>query len=76
MAKPYSKPSIAFQPLTMGMDLSAGCAFKSLFAEFICPIMIEEWGETIFTENVCDWSNDDFYVCYHVPTATLNVFGS
>ena len=38
--------------------------------------LIPEWGETVFTEQNCDWSNDDYYVCYHVPTAGTNIFGS
>ena len=76
MKKSYIKPSIAFQKLAMSSDLSAGCTMELSSAEFSCPIMIPEWGETVFTESNCDWSNDDYYICYHVPTAGSNVFGS
>ena len=72
----YSKPTIAFQKLSVSADISAGCSMQVSFAEFSCPIMIPEWGETVFTANNCDWSNDEFYICYHVPTAGTNVFGS
>ncbi len=77
MAKKYVKPIIAFQELSMNSELSAGCSFDSSFAEFFCPILIPEWGETVFSNDIgCDWTNDDFYVCYHVPTAGSNIFGS
>ena len=76
MAKKYVKPVVAFQELSLGTDVSAGCTMDITFAEFFCPILIPEWGETVFTEHNCDWSNDDYYVCYHVPTAGTNVFGS
>ena len=76
MRKSYIKPSISFEKLSLSTDLSAGCSLNVSFAEFVCPVMIEEWGETVFTQNNCDWSNDDLYVCYHVPTAGTNIFGS
>ncbi len=60
----------------MQADLSASCTMDISFAEFVCPILIPEWGETVFTANTCDWSNDQYYICYHVPTAGSNVFGS
>ena len=61
----------------METDLSAGCSLDSLFAEFACPVLIPEWGETVFsTELDCYWTNDEFYVCYHVPSAGSNIFGS
>ena len=61
----------------MSSDLSTGCSLDLAFAEFACPLLIPEWGETVFTDALqCDWSNDDFYVCYHVPTAGSNVFNS
>ena len=75
MAKQYVKPVIAFEPLELNSDFSSGCTVELQFAEFSCPVLIPEWGETVFN-NTCDWSNDDFNVCYHVPTASFNVFGS
>ncbi len=78
MAKNYIKPFVIFEKLTTSNPTSAGCSLNVDFAEFSCPITIPEWGETIFTNTNadCDWSNDDFYICYHVPTAGSNVFGS
>ena len=77
MARKYVKPIISFEKLSTTSDLSAGCTLISSFAEFSCPVMIPEWGETVFTYGSgCDWSNDDIYVCYHVPTASSNIFGS
>ena len=73
----YVKPNIGFESLALSSELYSGCAFNVNFAEFICPITIPELGnETIFQEYNCDWSNEDIYVCYHVPTASMNVFGS
>ncbi len=76
MGKNYIKPVVTFQQLNMGTDVSAGCSMILSFAEFACPIEIPEWGETVFTESNCDWSNDQFYICYHVPTLGSNVFAS
>ena len=76
MTKKYMKPSIAFQKLAMSSEASAGCTMELNFAEFYCPVLIPEWGETVFTEANCDWSNDDHYICYHVPSVGSNVFGS
>ena len=79
MAKNYIKPFVTFEKLTTSNPASAGCSLNVNFAEFSCPILIPEWGETIFASNstpVCTWTNDDFYICYHVPTAGSNVFGS
>ena len=75
MAKKYVKPAIQFQKLNMSASLSAGCAFSATFAEMDCPVMIPEWGETVFNADNCDISGDEF-VCYHVPVASSNVFGS
>lgn len=75
--KKYTKPAIAFSNLAMGSEVSAGCSLNITFAEWVCPVPIPEWGnETIYQEWNCDWSNDSGYVCYHVPTASTNIFGS
>ena len=74
--KKYTKPSVGFSSLAMSTELSAGCSLNINFAEFVCPIYIPEWGETVYLEHNCDWSNDDIYICYHVPTAASNVFSS
>ncbi|MBQ6268059.1 MAG: hypothetical protein IJK64_09870 [Clostridia bacterium] len=75
MARRYVKPAISFQRLDMSASLSAGCALSATFAEMDCPVMIPEWGETVFTERNCDLYGDEF-ICYHVSAANSNVFGS
>lgn len=77
MAKKYTKPGIIFQQLNMSADISTGCAMQISFAEFFCPVLIPEWGETVYSNNTgCDLTNDDYYICYHVPTTMSNVFSS
>ena len=76
MKRKYIKPTIIFEKLVMGNDASASCAFEITFQEFVCPVLIPEWDETIFQEYNCDWSNDTGFICYHVPTISTNIFGS
>ena len=76
MKKKYIKPTIAFTSLELTNELSAGCALDITFAEWVCPVLIPEWGETVYQQWNCDWSNEEGYVCYHVPTISTNVFGS
>ena len=74
--KEYTKPVVMFEPLAMAAEASASCALSITFQEFVCPVMIPEWGETVYQEYNCDWSNDNGTICYHVPTISTNVFGS
>jgi hypothetical protein len=76
MKKKYIKPMISFQKLAMSSEVSGSCAMEITFAEWVCPVLIPEWGETVFQQDNCDWSNDTGYVCYHVPTISTNIFGS
>ena len=76
MGKKYVKPSITFSKLSMGTEVYGRCATEINCAEFVCPVIIPELGETVFQENNCDWASEDMYVCYHVPMANMNVFGS
>ena len=77
MAKQYVKPIIAFEKLSVGSEASAGCALQVTFAEFVCPVMIPEWGETVFTTSShCTLSNGDQNICYHIPSPSYNVFSS
>ena len=75
MKRKYTKPSIHFERLSVN-NISASCAMKITFAEWECPVLIPEWGETVFQEHNCDWSNDSGYICYHVPTISTNIFDS
>ena len=74
--KQYIKPTISFEKLAMSSSVSAHCEFNITIAEWVCPVLIPEWGETVFQQDNCDWSNDTGYICYHVPTISTNVFGS
>jgi len=75
MKKNYTSPNIIFQPLSAA-GLSAACSFTANHAANVCPIMIPEWGETVFGDyDICDYTPED-NVCYDVPTASSNVFES
>ncbi len=78
MARQYTKPMIVFEKLSAGSGASSGCTFDVSFAEFSCPVFIPEWEEYVFTSSNagCDWSNDNINICYHVPMASFNVYGS
>lgn len=76
MGKKYVKPAIRFDSLAMQSDVYGSCTLDITFQEWVCPVLIPEWGETVFQEYNCDWSNDSGYICYHVPTLSTNVFGS
>ena len=75
MKKEYVKPEIHFESLSVSSAPSS-CSFQISFAEWECPVLIPEWGETVFQEDNCDWSNDTGYVCYHVPTISTSIFDS
>jgi hypothetical protein len=73
------KPTIAFESLAVAANVSSGCALLSTnSAEYICPVVDEEAGWTIFSDYaVCTMvpeSNDQ--VCYDIPIANSNVFSS
>ena len=72
----YIKPTVTFETLALANDASGSCVFEITFQEFVCPVLIPEWGETVFQEYNCDWSNDSGFICYHVPTISTNIFGS
>lgn len=75
--KKYTKPTIAFQNIALSSGLSSACAIlaDTDFSFDSCPILIPEWGETIFNDTMCTWSSQDNF-CYHVPTASSNIFES
>lgn len=79
MKKLYTKPMITFETLSLSSNISSGCAMNGTnSAEYICPVLNEETGWTIFSDNsVCmmvPGPNDT--VCYHVPFANINIFDS
>ena len=73
--KKYNPPKIQFENLSLNTDLTT-CSIIVNFSEYICPVLIPEIGQTVFQDNNCDWTNDDFYVCYHVPNSAINIFSS
>lgn len=79
MGNKYIKPLIRLENLNMSSNVSSGCSQAPTAPEYSCPVMIPEWGETIFTQNTdCFWDTPDMYdtVCYHVPFGDGNVFTS
>ncbi len=79
MKKSYMKPLITFEALSLSSGISSGCALSSTnSAEYMCPVVDEESGWTVFADNaVCMMiagPNDRY--CYHVPVENYNVFES
>lgn len=70
----YMKPTFQFHQIPLA-TAAVSCSISAAFQEYTCPVTVPEWGMTIFTDTDCDMDNPD-QVCYHVPTASYNVFGS
>ena len=76
MKKQYIKPNISFDCFKLSESISAGCELLgSNSAQYVCPVLDEESGWTIFT-NQCEYGppNGNDSICYHVPFANSNVF--
>lgn len=76
MKKSYAKPNITFESFSLSSNIAEECVLEITFAEWECPVLIPEWGETVYQEWNCDWSNEEGYICYHVPTLSTRIFGS
>ena len=79
MKKPYNKPTITFEGLALSTNIAAGCAFISTnSAEYICPVIDEESGWTIFSDKaVCMMApKPGDTICYDIPLANSNIFES
>ena len=79
MKKSYIKPAIAFESLAITANVSSGCYLLATnSAEYVCPVIDEESGWTIFSDYaVCvivPETNDQ--VCYDIPLAGSNIFSS
>lgn len=74
--KTYAKPAIFFQ--TLDMVSGSSCETQATFAEFSCPVTLEDFPFTLFTESTCEASGEDMddMICYHVPVESFNVFSS
>lgn len=78
--KTYVKPVIALESLALSASASTGCAITSNSAPGQCPVEIPgAGGLTVFPdERVCAayFPGYEDSLCYHVPTADINVFES
>lgn len=75
----YKKPDIEFQNFRLSTDLCSGCDIRSTFEPNACPVTVPEFeGITLITEMNCDAYAPEITdtLCYHVPIADQNVFGS
>ena len=74
--KPYTPLEISLQSLSAG-GMSAACAYQVNHAVNTCTFTPPGWGETIFGSgnNNCFWVDGED-ICYHVPSASSNVFDS
>lgn len=79
LKKKYNKPIITFESLALSTNIAAGCAFISTnSAEYICPVIDEESGWTIFSDKaVCMMTpKPGDTICYDIPLANSNIFES
>jgi hypothetical protein len=79
LKKSYIKPAIAFESLAVTANVSSGCYLLGTnSAEYVCPVIDEESGWTIFSNTAqCMFipgPNDT--ICYDIPLANSNVFSS
>jgi hypothetical protein len=79
LKKPYNKPTITFESLALSTNIAAGCAYISTnSAEYICPVIDEESGWTIFSDRaVCMMTpKPGDTICYDIPFENSNIFES
>ncbi len=79
MKKSYIKPAITFESLAVSANVSSGCSLLGTnSAEYQCPVIDEESGWTIFSNNtICMiMPEPDDTICYDIPLANSNVFSS
>ena len=79
MKKSYMKPQVAFEHLDVTTNVSSGCNLLGTnSAEYICPVIDEESGWTIFSDeiNCMFMPGDNDTICYDIPIANSNIFMS
>lgn len=81
MRKTYIRPCISFDSFALNSCIASGCEMIGSNQEpHACPVLIPSWeGVSIFMEAAgCDLYPPEGMdtICYHVPTADNNVFGS
>lgn len=81
MKKPYIRPVMAFESLALSASAGtgAGCGLLATNSpEYVCPVTDPESGWTLFSSYdncmMIPPSNDE--ICYDIPLANNNVFGS
>jgi hypothetical protein len=80
MKKVYTKPEIMFEDFTLSACI-AGCANEAVFDGSNCKAYQLRSGEVVFMEThtgciTVEADGDYNGYCYHVPTVSLNLFGS
>ena len=81
--KKYTKPMIMFESFSLSTCI-AGCRFEASHGDDVkggCKAYwAEDYGTTIFMDpsSGCAYTvtKDDYNVCYHVPSAGNELFGS
>ena len=82
MKKPYAKPSIHFETLSIGSPASSSCEAIANFAEGICSASVDlglgEVIEIFQLSDICYYSTPDLsdLFCYHAPSDNTNIFSS
>ncbi len=80
MKKSYNKPIITFQSLAVpSVSIASSCLYISTNnAEYVCPIIDEEAGWTLFTDydNCNEVVDDPSEICYDIPLDGRNIFQS
>lgn len=79
MKKSYIKPAITFESLVITANVSSGCyLIGTNNAEYVCPVIDEEAGWTIFSDpaNCIFIPGKNDTICYDIPLANGNVFSS
>lgn len=78
MKKKYVKPDIVFQNFRLSTELCEACYIKAVYADYDCPIVIEDFPYTLITEFNCEAYAPEITdtLCYHVPIEDYNVFSS
>ena len=78
--KKYVKPNISFFELNLSTTISTGCGITATNAETVCPVFLPGHPNiSIFQELtgcVAYAPSMQDTICYHVPTADINVFES
>ena len=85
MKKAYSKPEIMFEDFTLNTYIAASCGYEAThdaaLGKWKCSGYQLRSGEVVFMAafNGCitvEADGDYNGYCYHVPTVSLNLFGS